>query len=99
LIRRRDRLGLVTLVPLSADTIPVDRALPPRDRLAEEMHLIDQNNRILSGAEAVAAVLAYLPRLAWLGKLLSLPGIRQVASAAYRFIARHRRLFGGASVS
>ena len=53
------------------------------DALAR-FHVRRPNGELLSGAAAFAAMWLALPRWRWLGRLVSLPGVRQVAEGSYR---------------
>lgn len=62
--------------------------------LEESLHLVTVEGRVYSGAEAVVQVLARRP-LFRLALVYYVPGLRQLADAAYRFVARSRfRWFG-----
>lgn len=54
-----------------------------------------RGGRVYAGAEAVARVLMRHPLLRWPAFLYYLPGIRQAAEAAYRWVADNRFRFGG----
>ncbi len=61
----------------------------------QRMHVVTREGRIYAGAEAVARLLAALPVVGWVAFLYYVPGLRQLADVAYRFVARNRyRLFG-----
>lgn len=53
------------------------------DALAR-FHVRQPNGELLSGAAAFAAMWLALPRWRWLGRLVSLPGVRHIAEGSYR---------------
>ena len=59
------------------------------------MQLVMPNGAIYPGAEAAAQALRLNPSLSWAGYLYYVPGLRQLANASYRWIARNRFRFGG----
>ena len=59
-----------------------------------QMHVVDDRGRMDGGYDAQLRIMRRLP-LAWpLGLLGALPGIRQIGSAVYRYIAANRRRQG-----
>ena len=90
-VRRLDRSGLVTPVPLSKPRLPAGIALPSQDELTREIHLINAQGKVWRGAEAVAKVAQLYPKTRFWGRLMDLPGIRRVAAKVYRVVARYRR--------
>ena len=66
------------------------------DELPEEMQLMLPDGRCLGGMTA----LAYMARSVWWlwpgAILVELPGLRFIAKAGYRWVARNRRCLGGA---
>jgi predicted DCC family thiol-disulfide oxidoreductase YuxK len=63
----------------------------------QALHLIEADGTIHRGADAVARALRLRPALAPVGWLYYLPGVRQLADAAYAVVARNRfRLRGDA---
>jgi predicted DCC family thiol-disulfide oxidoreductase YuxK len=67
----------------------------PREAAMQRMHVVLPDGRVFAGAEAIARVLASVRGVGWLAFGYYVPGVRQAAEAAYRFVARHRyRLFG-----
>jgi len=69
--------------------------LTPSDA-ARRLHVV-RDGRLLAGVDAFVALWSEMPRFAWLARLVSLPGIRQVARAVYEYVlapalyALHRR--------
>jgi predicted DCC family thiol-disulfide oxidoreductase YuxK len=80
----QDATGAFAFLPLSARP---DIGVPP-ERLSQALHVRLADGRVLAGAEAVAAILARLPRRRGLAALARLPG----APWLYRVVARHRHL-------
>jgi len=64
--------------------------------LGEEMHVRTPGGVWLKGFEAWLALLRVLPRLAWLGRIASVPPVRWAGPSVYAFIARHRYSLPGA---
>jgi len=63
---------------------------------ADAVQLVRDDGTHVSGAAAVAGVLRAAGGLwAALGRLMDLPGLRVVAAAAYRVVARNRHLLPG----
>lgn len=62
----------------------------------QAVQFVDANGRISSGSNAAARVLivAGFPYNV-AGRLMLLPGVRTVSSAAYRWVARNRHRFKG----
>lgn len=59
----------------------------------EQLHVIDAAGEVTVGLDAVIAVLGQLPRWAWLGWVLGLPGVHAIAGIGYRWFARNRLWF------
>lgn len=64
----------------------------PEERARRALYLVAPDGRRWSGAEAVARTALLLPGRWWsvLGRLLLLPGLRQLAEVGYRWVARNR---------
>jgi predicted DCC family thiol-disulfide oxidoreductase YuxK len=56
------------------------------DDAARRLHVLRQG-RVLSGIPAFIALWQQLPRYRWLGRIVNLPGVRQVATLIYDHIA------------
>lgn len=64
----------------------IDRSV---DRIRHSLHMTDTDGRLLVGADVAIAVWAMTPGRRWLGWLVGLPGIRQLARWSYdRFADR-----------
>ncbi len=68
------------------------------DKCLETLHVVDES-AVFTGSDAIARILrAGRPPWPLVGRLLTLPGVRQVAGAAYDLLARNRhRLPGGST--
>lgn len=89
----RRRLG-IRFAPLQTADLAA-WGLTPQDA-ARRLHAI-RGDTLLDGADAFRAVWAEMPALAWLSRLLALPGLRQATDLVYDRIlapalyALHRR--------
>lgn len=91
-IRTKAELEMVPLQAASPEQLPPGAK---REELLAELHLIDGTGRVYRGADAVFRILRTIPALAWLAPLYRVPGLRGLADAVYRLVARNRyRLFG-----
>ena len=63
-----------------------ERGISDRD-LKRRMHVATQSGEVASGVDAFLAIWRRLPNYRWLAALVALPGIRQMFSAAYEWIA------------
>ena len=70
-------------------------ALSP-DALEQSLHLVTATGRVYAGAEAVVRVLLHQPLFFW-ARLYYVPGLRQLVDAAYRWVARSRFKWFGAT--
>lgn len=62
------------------------RGISDRD-LKRRMHVATRDGEVASGVDAFLAIWRRLPNYRWLATLVALPGIRQISSAAYEWIA------------
>lgn len=66
-----------------------------REAAMERMHVVLPGGRVVAGAEAVARIAAAARWVGWIAFAYYVPGVRQLAEALYRVVARNRyRLFG-----
>jgi predicted DCC family thiol-disulfide oxidoreductase YuxK len=86
-VRTLERMcgGRATAAPLP----PTADGSPP-----EEMKLVMPDGRVYGGAEAIVRALSLRRPWRYISWVYFLPGIRQMANAAYRLVARHRRRGG-----
>lgn len=69
---------------------------PGPDGKIGEIKFVDDAGRMSGGAEAIARTLMTgRSPIAWVARLFFVPGIRQLADAAYRAIARRRYRLSG----
>jgi predicted DCC family thiol-disulfide oxidoreductase YuxK len=61
----------------------------------EAMQLVLPDGRVFSGAAAAAQAFRLNPLLAWLSLFYAIPGLKQIADAVYRWVAKNRFRFGG----
>jgi predicted DCC family thiol-disulfide oxidoreductase YuxK len=57
------------------------------DQIRHSLHMVDSDGRLLVGADVAVAVWAMTPGRRWLGWLVGLPGIRQLARWGYNRFA------------
>lgn len=88
-VLRLDRRGRVRALPLQGPDVLRLTGLTREDAL-HQVWWIGADGRRVGGAGAMAAVLG-----GPLPALYRLPGLRQVADRAYRWVAEHRRLLRG----
>jgi predicted DCC family thiol-disulfide oxidoreductase YuxK len=62
----------------------IDRSV---DQIRHSLHMVDSDGRLLVGADVAIAVWAMTPGRRWLGWLVGLPGIRQLARWGYNRFA------------
>lgn len=89
--RERDREGRIEARPFQEAGV-LGRAGVTREQARRAAWLVAPDGRRWSGAAAVGRVLTLLPGWNLVGRLLLLPGIRWIASLAYRWVADHRPL-------
>lgn len=75
--------------------IDANVVLPPgvsQGEAMRDLHVVGKDGRMYKGAEGVLRILEEDPRWRWLARVGSMPGIKQVATLAYRLVAdnRHR---------
>src|SRR5665213_2914780 len=83
----RHRLRFIDYNDLEAGATPYSA-----EELSREMHVRSPDGRWRAGFAAWIRILRVLPRLAWLGWVLSMPPFRWFGPAAYNWVARHRTL-------
>jgi predicted DCC family thiol-disulfide oxidoreductase YuxK len=69
---------------------------PGPDGKVGEIKFVDDGGRMSGGAEAIArALMTNRGPLGWSARLFFIPGVRQLAEAVYRAIARRRYRLSG----
>lgn len=59
------------------------------DQIRHSLHMVDQDGKLLVGADVAIAIWSMTPGRRWLGWLIGLPGLRQIARWSYdRFADR-----------
>jgi predicted DCC family thiol-disulfide oxidoreductase YuxK len=89
--RDRDR----QLRPIASDSAQALGLLEARhhQRTRAEIHVVSGREGVLTGADAIAAMLRRLPRWRWAGSLLGARWVLPIARPVYRaFAARRRRI-------
>ena len=96
-LRRWDRAGRVSTVPLQDED--AWRAVPGLTRagLEEAAHLVGPDGSVYAGAAAARPLLRLLPWGWALAAPLALPGAGRAAAGVYRWVARRRHRDGCAS--
>lgn len=89
-VHRRDRNNQLELIPLQLPDLEDRFPGLSRDRCREELHLIDEQGQISTGATAVRETLARLPGATVMTFPFHLPGGFWLADHIYRWVARNR---------
>lgn len=87
----RDRRDRIEARPFQEPGV-LERAGVSREEARRAAWLVDPDGRRWRGARAAGRVLMLLPGWRLAGRFLLLPGVRWIASLAYRWIADHRGL-------
>ena len=87
LLRRLDRHGKLSLVPLQTAT---RTDAPTLEQLLDSLHAVDEQGRWWVGADAVIEIGRRIPMLRLLTLATTVPLARPLIDAAYRLIARNR---------
>ena len=93
----QQRAKMDEMLPAGSDTIAwcdiaqtpeaaaeVDRSV---DQIRHSLHMVDGEGRLLVGADVAIAIWKITPGRRWLGWLVGLPGIRQIARWGYNRFA------------
>jgi predicted DCC family thiol-disulfide oxidoreductase YuxK len=89
-----DRAGAIRLVPFQAPGAMATHPDLTLEEAREAMQFYDARGKRWAGAEAFREAARLLPAGGPLAFVLGLPGIRQLAGAVYRLIARNRYRLG-----
>ena len=90
-LRRLDWLGQLQFADATDDEIR--RRIAPAltlDEAMRQMNVVDSHGRLSGGYDAQLRIGRRVPVLWLFGLLGALPGVRQIGSAVYRYIAAHR---------
>lgn len=87
----RDRRGRIRARPFQEPGV-LEQAGVTREQARRAAWMVAPDGRRWRGARAAGRVLMLLPGWKPVGRLLLLPGVRWLASLAYRWIADHRAL-------
>ncbi len=94
-LRWWDRGGRLVYLPLQDPQVAERWPDLSKERLLQEMCVVDRQGNRHWGPEAVRFFSRRLPTLWWLAPCFHLPGAMIVGRPLYRFLARHRyRLWG-----
>lgn len=94
-LRWWDRHGRLAYLSLHDPAVAERYPDISRERLLEEMCLVDPQGRRYWGAEAVRRLTVRLRRLWWLAPLTHFPGFLLVARPLYGWVSRNRYLISG----
>lgn len=95
-----DQRGLLGHPAVPWQSVPAAQRPVPDGRLTTEVVLERPDGTVLGGADALAAtVRAADSRLRIAGVLAALPGVRTLARAVYRVVARNRYRMPGAAAA
>jgi predicted DCC family thiol-disulfide oxidoreductase YuxK len=93
-LRRWDRRGAIQTLPgADRDTVP---GLPPisDSSLDRAMQFVTPDGRVYPGAQALPALLPYLPGGRLLAPVFKIPGVQPAADRLYAWISARRHRFG-----
>lgn len=90
-LARRDKLGLLHLVPLrDPDLLKLAPELAGRP-LEREIHGLDLATReVWAGANLLRPIARRLPRWRWVAPLLAIPGLPRLLNRGYLWVAARR---------
>ena len=89
-VHRRDRKHQFELIPFQTPDLEERFPNVSRQRCRDELHLIDEQEEIFTGAAAVRETLARLPGGPLMTVPFHLPGGFWLANHIYRWVARNR---------
>lgn len=84
-LTRLDRHHRVRIRPLAEGA----ESFLPQD-LVRELHAVDSQGQVFRGYDALVAIAARVPALAWLSPLLGWAPVRTIGSRGYRLLAGRR---------
>lgn len=89
-VHRRDRTQRIELVPFQAPDLEDRFPNISRQRCRDELHLIDEQGQVFTGAAAARETLARLPGAPLMTLPFRIPGGTWLANQTYRWVARNR---------
>lgn len=95
MLQRLDAFGSLACMSLHDERVAREFPELSRERLLEQMYVVDRTGRARGGAEAVRYLSRRLPLLWPLALPLHVPGSLPLWSWLYRFVARHRYRLAG----
>jgi predicted DCC family thiol-disulfide oxidoreductase YuxK len=84
-------VGRLELIPFQEPDLEVRFPRVSRERCREELHLINEQGQVFTGAAAVHETLARLPGARLKTLPFHAPGGMWIADRIYRWVARNRR--------
>ena len=84
---RAARAGVIAFRDINAEPEALTRFGANIDDVRRRLHAVDANGRLYVGADCAVAIWIRTPGDAWLGRLVGLPVIRQVACVGYDVFA------------
>lgn len=95
-VRRLRRLVHNAPACLPFQTAPLAELGVSRDECAVAVQYVDKRGRVSGGSDAVARLFIGAGSLWFVpGWMMLAPGVRQIAQASYRWVARNRHRFKG----
>lgn len=87
--QRADDNNVVWFDITGQDNTLIDLGIVPMNAMLE-LHVLNQQGEVFKEIPAYQILLARLPRWAWLGTVIGLPGFRQMLGIIYRRWVQHR---------
>jgi predicted DCC family thiol-disulfide oxidoreductase YuxK len=84
---RAARSGAIEFRDINLEPMALMRFGANLDDVRRRLHGVDADGRLYVGADCGIAIWLRTPGDAWLGRIMGLPGIRQVARAGYDLFA------------
>ena len=84
---RAARAGTIEFRDINLEPDALQRFGADVNDVRRRLHAVDANGRLYVGADCAAAIWLRTPGDTWLGRLIGLPGIRQIARVGYNLFA------------
>jgi predicted DCC family thiol-disulfide oxidoreductase YuxK len=81
------RQGAIEFRDINAEPDALMRFGADLDDVRRRLHAVDADDRLYVGADCAAAIWLRTPGDAWLGRLIGLPVVRQIARVSYNLFA------------